>query len=193
MPAPPPHLPIEIVSCADPALDRRPVEQGGMNVERYWETRDPALIKEIPGKHARRYVLRPLRSADMDAIEASKVPARFAFQFALERVINYRGVEGSPWTPSSTIERGQNALKVVGEDEIDDACEGARVVIHEIGHVAITRASVGFTMADGVRFALPPSLADVLELLARRSVDTPGQTRLGTGTTSPPAQPEAAP
>lgn len=185
----PPHMPIVVVSCADPALDRRPIAKGGMDVQRYWETRDISLVKEVPGRFARRYHLRPLTMPQMDSIEMSRLPSRFAFQYALERVENHGGKHGPghTWAPTTAMPHGNETIMVVGDDEVEKACEGARLIIHEIGHVALTRATVGFTMADGVRYALPPSLADALGLIALRNADTLDEEASTTPTTAPPA------
>lgn len=187
MAAPAPHEKITVVSVLDPALDRRPVAAGGMDIRRYQETRDPDLIKEIPGKHARRYLLRPLDTQDMDAVESSRVPSRFGFQFALESVINFKGVYGSTWKPRTAIERNNEARFIVGDDEVSEASEGARKVVHELGAVAIERANVGFFLGGAVRFVPLRSLDEELERIARHLADSPDPSESETKTSSPPS------
>lgn len=151
-----PARPLRAVCVLDPAIDRVASE-----ITRYRETRDPALIVELPGQMARWVTLRPLTSGQMAHID-SRPGAAFQLQTAFVAscvsIENLTG-PGTRWEPTNRVPApggGEMLTFTPGELEFVFAWCGA-AFIHELGAVAYERAQAGNLWGGSVYYTLPQS------------------------------------
>lgn len=165
---------LDLVLHNDKALDL-----ARMDMRKYLETRDPALIVELPGRKARRFTLRAL-----DVIEAAGVMDQqklgtkvlLAVRHALIAVTP--GLSGDEaWRPAKEVEDSFGKPRpMMSLDEID-ALFGRHVgslgstSMVELGVAIIDRYEQGNGDGGGVRYTLPPQSALVLEQSARQHAE----------------------
>lgn len=161
---------LEVVRVSDPALD-----MGLADRKKYGETRDPRLIRELPGQTAIRFKLRALTGLDADAIE--RVPSggnqiAMAFRFACFEVVNLsmRGPSvGESVVPTLELSAGR---RIFSDDEYNalHALLGRRA-IHEIGGIAYERLHEGKAAGGSVPFTVPQSSLAEAERLERQRAE----------------------
>lgn len=160
--------PLDVVSVLDPALDRE-----RMDVELYAETRDPSLIREVPGLAAVRFRIAPLTSTQFAHCDsASNVGMQIvtAFMFAVREVQNHPS-RGVTLRPDRRIPNGLGGEIAVLDDRTIEQIRAAYGVaaIYEIGSVAYERALLSGNAWGGawLRYTLPLSSRDALDRIER--------------------------
>lgn len=158
---------LEVVRISDPALAMDLAAR-----KKYGETRDPRLIRELPGQTAIRFKLRALTGLDADAIE--RVPSggnqiAMAFRFACFEVVNcsMRGPSpGESIVPTLDLGSGR---KIFNDEEYNvlHALLGRRT-IHEIGGIAYERLLEGKEAGGSVPFTVPQSSLAEAERVERQ-------------------------
>jgi len=161
---------IEVVSAADAALDMTKQERLA-----YALSRDPAKLREVPGRKAVRFVCRPLSSAEAGICESQpSADAKTAWAFMLGcaevRHADMTGpAEGRAVKPTHPFE-GPDGRKLIWHDREMTALQAVfgRRVFYEVGSVIRDRALLG-NAAGGVLdpFETPQSLLDALDRIAR--------------------------
>lgn len=161
---------LELVLRGDPALDRT-----SMDMTRYLETRDPALIRENPGMRATRFTIRALDVNEWRAVSAQRPGfpmASAAVELALVSVdgpsLSFRG------TKEIDTGLGVNRTTMSPRDLNELFTKLGSVKLGEIGVAIIDRAEQGNGDGCGVRFTLPQPWPDAPE--AKR-LQHAGQTR----------------
>lgn len=157
--------PLRAVCVLDPALDRL-----AMDVARYAETRDPALVRELPGRRARWVILDPLSVGDFviaDGYPATSMKVRAAFRYAVREIHAFDGSERLHPKRLVVGEDGRERA-VWTDEELDRIFHvlGA-AFLYEIGSLAYERAVSGNFWGGSVPYTLPPSSAQGLTLIAR--------------------------
>lgn len=164
--------PIEVVSAADPALD-----MGRADRIAYAESRDPALIRELPGEKAIRFVCRPLTASELVAVcsrAGAEGKALFAFAFAVTEIVHADltgPAEGRRILPTRLVEHGRP--RIWDDPEIDALQEMLGfALISEIGAFAFERAWLRKKKGSGHQralrpFTVPQSLLEELEWIER--------------------------
>lgn len=161
-----------IVSVEDPALDR-----ARMDVRRYAETRDPALIVERVGMRAVRWTIRDLTKAESDICDEQGHIVRkynFALAYALLEVV----IGSERLVPHITVPAREGGTKVIWDEDglADLQRRTSKMVLREIANVICERDErVGEAFGDGaLRYTLPPWSRDALVRLERQPVaETP--------------------
>lgn len=150
---------LELVLRGDPALDRTQ-----MDMTRYLETRDPALIRENPSMRATRFTVRALDVNEWKAVSAQRPGfpmACSAVELALVSVdgpgFSYRG------TKELDTGLGVNRTVMSAKDINNLFAKLGSMKIGEIGVCIIDRAEQGNGDGHGVRFTLPQPWPDAAE------------------------------
>lgn len=162
--------PFDVVCTLDPALDRE-----RMDVRAYGESRDPSLIRSLPGREPYVFRVRPL-GAMIQAVEAGSNRAT-----QLMQAFAYGVVEIRNW-PSRGLSTKPTRLvpQVTGHDALvwDDHALFGEVLpafgaafIYEIGAFIYERALLGGNALSGgsMPYALPLSSLEGLARIERRS------------------------
>lgn len=165
---------LRAVSVLDTALDRE-----AMAVDEYAETRDPELVRLLPGMAARVVTLRPLQPAEVAGAEAmpgssmgasvSLNTAMFAFRCAVVRIESFRhpGVAMEPTGPVTRID--DREYRFWNDSDIAAVQRGLGMAfIHEMGQLAFQRAMSGNFWGGSAAFTLPLSCTRALDLIALR-------------------------
>jgi hypothetical protein len=162
---------IEIVSIADPALDRKE-----MDVAKYAGTsrepgsRDPSLIRLLPGKAAVRFQLRELTRRQYDQVERTDTVSakNAAIAFGLRGVV-VPGRETLRPAREVGAENG-GSFQIWDEEQLDDLQDifgrKGRDVLREIATVILSLSDESGNVwggSEGPLFSLPPSLWLALE------------------------------
>lgn len=149
---------VRVVSVLDGAFDVAAYDDGG---KRYFETRDPALIKEVPGARLTWFHVRALPTSIVSGpvLEAtSEHRMRYrAFQYGVDRIEHLIALDGTSWTErqgTGRIATGKGTLPCWTDEEMD-AIHPAYV--QEIGEVALRRAF--FLPGSEQTYRLPPTSA----------------------------------
>lgn len=172
---------IPVVLVTDPALSLTPSER-----KRYGETRDPQMIRELPGQHAVRFMCRPLSSADVGAVESMTSPLRqivLSFVFGVVEIQDSDELgprHGARVVPTQKI-GGRDAP--VWSDEQLDAIQDTygRIAVYEIGTVVYERTLRGKAAGGSVPYTVPQLSLDELTrmealLRAAQTTDEPAAT-----------------
>lgn len=208
--------PLRLVSIADPALDWPEMARAHTGseskyanaIQEYAQSRDPSMVREVPGQQLVWFTIRRLDAAVMDVVlsqDNDHYQHRTAFKYAVERIDNLTALDGT------------RKPRVEGEDE--RRVDGVPVpylsekqmawiapqYLDEIGGVAFARSFLAPT--TGVSYPLPRSwrlllkaktsqvVADAARMLRTRgSEPSPeGDTRASSGAaaTDAPATGEA--
>jgi hypothetical protein len=169
--------PIVVVCAGDPALDMSVSERRA-----YAESRDPAKIRELPGKSAVRYVIRPLtvsQSTIVDQRVYMHERLLWAFMLACGEIQNADTdgpSAGKRMTPTRTIDMGGHKAFVWDDRELDVIQEAfGRAALYEIGGVIWERTLRGKAAGGSVPYTVPQSLLDELALLALRPAAPPSE------------------
>jgi hypothetical protein len=183
---------LEAFVSFDPAIDR---DGMGANFDLHFGvfgapetarlgTRDPALIKILPGKRACKFTLRPLTLSerfDCDSVTSPEHRLVRALGYALVKVELHQPLSYAPMgltaqhhPPMFTLEMLDQVMEFVGVE-----------AVYEIGAVAYTRSRLG---PFGARFAplLLTSAQRQVTLLLHHA-DTLAQKRSATPTTAQPS------
>ena len=143
--------PIEVVCWWDPALDMTKSER-----EEYARTRDPKLLRVLPGEEPTRYLVRLISVAHMrfcdQALTEGERNAR-AFTAGVERVLKPRLRNGTrPESVEGTIV-SRDGLRLWDDSDLEAL--GCYPAEKEIGGVAYAHSY--FPQGEERRFLLPPS------------------------------------
>ena len=147
--------PLKQLTCYvsfDPALDRDAMGEefdkhfgrvGDHYTHRYG-TRDPGLIKVLPGKRASTFVLRPLRAVERiacDSLPTAEGRWLRALSYALVRA------ECCPplsYTQDTVFPKQRDTVPALDEDALDYLAERVSIeALYEIGAVAYSRSRLG--------------------------------------------------
>lgn len=157
--------PLRAVSATDPALDL-----AEMDLREYVETRDEKLVRELPGRRARRFHVRPLSVFDFTAVMSRPTPETKMLAAVELGLVQVEGLEpGVAWQPSRESEDAFGRLRrVCGPHDLQHlfARLGSRPLL-EMGALILERAEQGNAGGGAVRFTVPPLLLPVLEQSAR--------------------------
>ncbi len=159
--------PLRAVSVLDPAIDRV-----ASRVVEYSETRDPALIVELPGARAFWCVVHPLSVAEFASVDSLPTgPTKLvqAFRLAVAAIENAGG-PGIAMRPSRSHPREDGVDRPMWSDR--DLAHvfhmlGAQF-IYEIGQLAYERAIQGNGWSGSVSYTLPQSSLTGLAAIARQ-------------------------
>jgi hypothetical protein len=158
--------PLRAVSVMDPALDR-----ASMDVERYAETRDPSLVREMPGRLARWAELEPLtfdQLAGVDSLPAPAAKLMQAFRLSCRGVHNLMAA-GVAARPTEMVRQGQRDVPMWTSQDLQlIARELGAAYVYEIGTVAYERAVQGKAFGGSACYTLPQSSVHGLVQIARR-------------------------
>jgi hypothetical protein len=159
----------EVVSVEDPALDR-----SKMDVEKYAETRDPALLVLLPGAIPIRWKLRDMFESESDkcddvGLSSPATKFNFALQFGLRSVHDGREAH----VPTLTVQDLDNGgTKTIWSTEERAALRRkyGKGMVREIAWLILQRDSrQGEAFGDGsVSFTLLQSSRDALAAIGRR-------------------------
>lgn len=169
--------PLRVVSIRDEAIDWAAMwDRAHVSPKLYAETRDADSVRELPGRTARWYTLRPLSVADMGAIDsAASGPAQLvqAFRVAVTEIVGFSG-PGTALRPTLPCPMPDGTTRMIWADVelqyIADVAGGMRL-IYEIGAIARERALEGNALRGGVIYAPPQFLVPVLEQKTRPLVE----------------------
>lgn len=187
---------LRAVSVHDPALDHE-----RMPMDLYYETRDEALIVELPGQTARRFVmvaLTSVESATCDSLTGEGAKFLQAFRLGCAAVENLHAT-GIAYEPTLRVERPDRTERLIWRDSEIDAIadEVGLEVVYEMGALALQRRHLGKWGRGDVRFTPPlflvPALAQSRRLRAAhiaRTAGTPSSDRSPKG--SPETRPESS-
>jgi len=162
--------PLKVACVIDPSIDR-----ASSDLIRYEQTRDPALIRALPGEKLILFNIRPLTTIQFtDYVEIqTSVAARYraAFQCAIDSI---EGIEpsGQAWKPTGMVhdEEAGGPISVVLATELPYLRKlgvGYKY-IYEIGHLVCERAMLeGKVFGGGAHFTLPPTSLAELTRIAR--------------------------
>lgn len=164
--------PLRVVSGYDPALD-----DDKMDRKAYAATRDPSLVRELPGRKARWFVLSPLSVDDRLACDAT--PSAEA-KFTRALIFGLASVE---MTDESRVllptkEMPGRASLTWGNDDLATLIrEFGMDVLYEIGVTIYARSGWGKGWACGAgSYPVPQALQYELDRIARqRAAATPAQ------------------
>jgi hypothetical protein len=177
--------PLEVVSAADEALDMSRAER-----EEYARTRDPAKIRELPGKTAVRFVCLPLSvqvSAILDARPSMSDRVVWAFALGVSEMRHADASGPAPerrMVPSQKLDIGGVKRAMWGDDELQTIQDTfGRATLYEIGGVIYERALRGKAAGGSVPFTVPQSLLDALTFLAPHRAAPPSDTPEATPST----------
>lgn len=158
----------EVVSVEDPALDREK-----MQVRKYAETRDPALIVEKLGARAVRWTLRDLTKSESDMCDdrgSVSITSKLNFTLAFGLVKVETGAKSYVPTKSAPDAERGGTKGVWGNEEIAELQRlFGKSVLREIAMVISQRDErVGEAFGGGVpSFTLLPSSLDALVRMGR--------------------------
>lgn len=157
---------LRVVTTHDPALDRL-----RMPFEAYHESRDPALVMELPGQHARWFSIRALTATEVTACDALESESRRyvrAFQLACTSIENFE-MPGVSLFPTLHVPRPDGSARMMWrESEIDLIADMVGMEsVYEIGFFAWERRRLGKWGGAEQRFTSPAFLAHVLERIRR--------------------------
>jgi hypothetical protein len=158
--------PLRAVSVLDPAIDRVATP-----INEYAETRDPDLVRLLPGARARWAVLEPLSMTDfaiIDGYSTSPLKLRGAFAHAVRSIEAFDGHERM--NPSRMIRDEDGRERAVWSNAemalIHTRLGGA--FWYELGALAYERATAGNFWGGSASFTLPPSSEEGLERIKRQ-------------------------
>lgn len=158
--------PLRAVSVLDPALDR-----STMDVDRYVETRDPALVRETPGRFARWVELDPLTPEHIGMIDSLSAPSAKlmqAFRLACRAVHNLQA-PGIAARPTELVRQGHRDVPMWSSGDLGLISRELGVAfVYEIGTVAYERAIQGKAFGGSASYTLPQSSVHGLVQIARR-------------------------
>jgi hypothetical protein len=190
--------PLRVVSVLDPALDRV-----AMDVALYAETRDPALVRELPGQRARWVTLQPLTGSDaliVDCYSEQALKLKTAFVYSVACIENFeRPTEHlRPTRVIATAGGGERFVWTDAEWESIFRVLNMKFV-YEMGLLAIDRA-FSKNFGGGCDFyTQPPFLSDELARIgrqlaarARRSAGTPSSAKSAPSSTTSSSPSSAA-
>jgi hypothetical protein len=166
--------PIEVVSAGDPALDMTAAER-----RTYAETRDPKLLRELPGKRAVRCLVRPLSVATASICDQRPSMAdRVVWAFMLGCLEVQNADEHGPadarvLKPSHAFDAGDGDKRCIWSDRELGALQETfgRGFLFEIGGVIYERTLRGKAAGGSEPFTVPQSLLDELAQIARRHAE----------------------
>lgn len=170
---------LRAVCVLDPAIDRILTP-----IDKYAQTREPSLVRALPGQYLRWCVLQPLSVDDYMVVEGMPTPAlklRTAFMYSVQAIENWDG-PGISLRPTRRIRSSDGSEHVIWSAE-EMALIFARVgaaFIFEIGTVAYERAIQGNFQSGGVSYTLPLSSSEGLGRIARQLAE---REALSSGTT----------
>lgn len=153
---------LRIVLSNDPALDLR-----AMNLRAYLETRDPALVRVVPGMQPRWFEIRALDPFEVAAVKSAVSAAGMvipAIQCGLVSVTGPGFDDGTATRPTRDKEAPDGRRVGVWDPKDIDALFkrlGWNRLL-EVALVIIERADAGNVDGGGVRFTLPPLSQPVL-------------------------------
>lgn len=166
--------PLRVACSLDLAIDR-----AATDLPAYWRTRDPALVKPLPGRHVTWFTLRPIPSTIFcSTVEGGATPEmryRLAFQCSVVAIESLEDGMPNAWMPSGMVpDAVLGQMSIVDDRELEHI---RRILglgwIYEIGRVAYQRATEGNTRGGGVIYTLPPTsaagLRQIEHLLAEQS------------------------
>lgn len=181
--------PLRAVCVLDPAIDR-----GQTSMRDYVETRNPALIVELPGQSALWCIVRPLSVVDFGAIDSlgtEGAKLMRAFAVAVERIENFQA-PGVAYEPTQRYVAADGRERAMwGQDELQRVANKCGVkFLYEIGLLAYQRALSGNGWSGSVRYMLPQSSEHELALIERLRAE---RARVTSGTSSSAKSPGPAP
>lgn len=169
--------PITVVCGGDLALDMSVSERRA-----YAESRDITKLRELPGKAAVRYVVRPLtvsQSTIVDQRVYMHERLLWCFMLACSEIQNADTdgpSVGRRMTPTRTVDMGGAKVLMWDDRELDVIQEAfGRAAIYEIGAVIWERTLRGKAAGGSVPYTVPQSLLDELALLALRPAAPPSE------------------
>lgn|SRR5574341_1064216 len=159
--------PLRAVCVLDPAIDRVLTP-----IDRYAETREPELVRELPGHRARWAMLEPLSVGDfmiVDGYPTAPMKLRRAFVYACRLIENFER-PGEPLHPTRMVvnpEDGRERAVWTPEEEAAIFRRLGADFVYELGGLAYERATAGNFWGGSVSYTLPQSSVDGLARIAR--------------------------
>lgn len=159
--------PLRVVSGYDPALDDEKMDRRA-----YTKSRNPEAVRELPGRKARWWILRPLSVDDRLACDQAGTSEA---KFVRAVIFGVAGVElcdeGRHLSPTKTIEGRDGAIW--GDADLKTLIQLFGMdVIYEIGIVIYARSGWGNGWACGAgSYPAPQALSQELAQTARQRAD----------------------
>lgn len=164
--------PLRVVSCADPALDWIQMSRDFTGsdakyvtaIEEYRAGRDPAMVREMPGRKLTWFTVKRLDAAIMDLVLSEPnehAKYRMAFKYGVSRIENLTGLDGNERARvEGEDERMVNGIPTPTLSESQMAWVAPQYV-EEIGGIAFARSFLAPTTA--ARYPRPRSWRLLLE------------------------------
>lgn len=177
--------PIEVVCVADPALDMSRAER-----EEYGRTRDPANLREHPGRRAVRYVCKPLSVAEASVVDQRQSMADrllWSFMLGVTEIIHAGASgpqEGARIVPTRPFDGPTGRRCIWSDVELESLQEAlGRAAFFEVGGVIYERTLRGKAAGVSVPYTLPQSSLDALDWIERLHAERRSDTRSETPST----------
>lgn len=189
---------LRVVSVADMAIDTDAMNEmgpgGTLQIIRYAETRDPSLLKFVPGEKATWFTIRRLRASEFTRfVRSAPTPNEQymrAFSIGVTRIEDVRLLESkqtvAAYEPDGSAKRDGGTVRYYTDNQIDEI---SPAYVEEIGKLVYDRCFLAH--AREVCFPLPPSFPLVWTERTYRNVESARRVRASQSSEQPSPTPLA--